>query len=40
MVPDRLSLEEGLPFEDAEIRQEYLALLKKARAKGIKDLSS
>ncbi len=36
-VPDRLGLEEGLPFEDPEIRQDYLALLKKARSKGIKD---
>ncbi len=38
MVPDRLSLEEGLPFQDPEIRQEYLALLKKARGKGVKPL--
>ena len=35
-VPDRLSLEEGLPFGDPEIRQDYLALLKKARSRGIK----
>ena len=39
MVPERLTVEEGLPFEDAEIRKDYLALLKKARAKGIKNLS-
>jgi hypothetical protein len=36
MVPERLSVEEGLPFQDAEIRKDYLALLKKARAKGFK----
>lgn len=35
-VPDRLALEEGLPFEDAEIRKDYLALLKKARSRGAK----
>jgi hypothetical protein len=38
MVPERLTVEEGLPFEDAEIRKDYLALLKKARAKNIKNL--
>jgi DNA-binding CsgD family transcriptional regulator len=38
MMPERLAVEDGLPFEDAEIRQDYLALLKKARAKGIKIL--
>ena len=37
-VPERLAVEEGLPFEDPEIRKEYLALLKKARAKGEKNL--
>jgi len=35
-VPERLALEEGLPFSDAEIRKDYLALLKKARSRGIK----
>jgi transposase len=35
-VPERLALEEGLPFADAEIRKDYLALLKKARSRGIK----
>jgi hypothetical protein len=38
MVPERLSVEEGLTFEDPEIRKDYLALLKKARAKGLKNL--
>lgn len=33
-VPERLMIEEGLDFGDPEIRAEYLALLKKARAKG------
>ena len=37
-VPDRLALEEGLPFDDPEIRKDYLALLKKARARGVKYL--
>jgi predicted transcriptional regulator len=35
-VPERLALEEGLPFSDPEIRKDYLALLKKARSRGIK----
>jgi transposase len=35
-VPDRLALEEGLPFGDPEIRKDYLALLKKARSRGVK----
>lgn len=35
-VPDRLMIEEGLDFTDPEIRAEYLALLKKAKAKGEK----
>ncbi len=36
-VPERLTVEEGLPFEDPEIRKDYLALLKKARLKGAKN---
>jgi len=35
-APDHLVLEEGLPFGDAEIRRDYLALLKKARSRGVK----
>ncbi|MDD2901720.1 MAG: helix-turn-helix domain-containing protein [Syntrophales bacterium] len=35
-VPDRLAIEEGLPFADPEIRRDYLALLKKARSRGVK----
>jgi transposase len=35
-VPDRLAIEEGLPFGDPEIRKDYLALLKKARSRGVK----
>jgi DNA-binding CsgD family transcriptional regulator len=35
-VPDRLAIEEGLPFGDSEIRKDYLALLKKARSRGVK----
>lgn len=38
MVPERLSVEDRLTFEDTEIRRDYLALLKKARAKGLKIL--
>ena len=34
-VPTRVSLEEGNPFVDPEFRKEYVALLKKAREKGI-----
>ena len=34
-VPTRFSLEEGNPFTDPEFRKEYMALLKKAREKGI-----
>jgi transposase-like protein len=34
-VPTRISLEEGNPFTDPEFRKEYVALLKKAREKGI-----
>jgi hypothetical protein len=34
-VPTRISLEEGNPFVDPEFRKEYIALLKKAREKGI-----
>jgi hypothetical protein len=37
-VQKPLAVEEGLPFEDAEIRKDFLALLKKARAKGAKTL--
>ncbi len=37
-VRQPLAMEEGLPFEDEEIRQDFLALLKKARAKGAKNL--
>lgn len=35
-VPDRLALEGVLPFEDPEIRKDYLLLLKKARMRGVK----
>lgn len=35
-VPERLALEVGLDFGDPEIRQDYLALLKKARSRGVK----
>ena len=34
-MPTRVSLEEGNPFSDLEFRKEYIALLKKAREKGI-----
>jgi hypothetical protein len=34
-VPTRVSLEEGNPFTDPEFRKEYVALLKKAREKGV-----
>jgi hypothetical protein len=34
-VPTRFSLEEGNPFSDPEFRKEYIALLKKAREKGL-----
>jgi hypothetical protein len=37
-VPERLAVEEGLPFEDEEIRKKYLTLLKEARAKKEKNL--
>lgn len=37
-VPERLMIEEGMDFEDPETRREYLALLKKARARGEKNL--
>jgi hypothetical protein len=35
VMPTRVSLEEGNPFTDPEFRKEYIALLKKAREKGI-----
>lgn len=37
-MPERLAVEEGLPFEDEEIRKKYLTLLKEARAKKEKNL--
>lgn len=35
-VPERVSIEEGNPFSDPEFRQKYVALMKEAKAKGIK----
>jgi hypothetical protein len=35
VMPTMVSLEEGNPFTDPEFRKEYVALLKKAREKGV-----
>lgn len=37
-VPERLSLETAIPFEDPEVRKAYLGFLKLARERGEKDL--
>jgi predicted DNA-binding protein (UPF0251 family) len=37
-VPERLAVEERIPFENAEVRKAYISFLKLAREKGEKNL--
>ena len=37
-VPERLAVQESIPFEDLEVRKAYLGFLKLARQKGEKNL--
>jgi hypothetical protein len=37
-VPERLAVEESIPFEDPDVRKAYLGFLKLARERGEKNL--